>query len=287
MPEFKNFNPFQSTAKHFWVTGHSETSALNDRKLTLNPTRSIVPQIFVTSIHKSQISLRFALQWAIFELQAILRQVHWMTPNWPWTLQGLRYPIYVTSVRESQILLHFTLRNPFLSYRPFWDKCTEWPQMTLNLTRSNVPHICITTIPGSQISLRFTVRPALFEIQTIVRQAHRTTPNRPSTLQCQSTLYMYNLNVPGSQIHSVLLYDEPFLSYRPFWDKCTEWPQTDLEPYKFKGTPYMLLVSASPKFYSISLYETHFWVIGHFETSAPNDPKWPWTLQGQMYPIYV
>ncbi len=28
------------------------------------------------------------------------------------------------------------------------------------------------------------------------------------------------------------------------------------------------------------------WVTGHFETIAPNDPKWPLTLKGQSYPFY-
>ena len=31
--------------------------------------------------------------------------------------------------------------QPFPSYMPFWDKCTEWPQMTLNTKRSKVPYI--------------------------------------------------------------------------------------------------------------------------------------------------
>ena len=30
-----------------------------------------------------------------------------------------------------------------------------------------------------------------------------------------------------------------------------------------------------------------FQVTVHFETKAPNDPKWSWTLQGHRYPIYV
>ncbi len=45
-------------------------------------------------------------------------------------------------------------------------------------------------------------------------------------------------------------------------------------PYKhsmYKGTPI-----TSP-----------FRVAGHFETSALNDPKWPWTQQDQMYTMYV
>ncbi len=48
--------------------------------------------------------------------------------------------------------------------------------MTLNPTRSKVPHICFTSTHGSQISLRFALRPAVLEIQAILRQVHRMTP---------------------------------------------------------------------------------------------------------------
>ncbi len=90
------------------------------------------------------------------------------------------------------------------------------------------------------------------------------------------------------KFHSVSLYDQPFLRYRAFWDKCTEWPQNDLEPYKFKCTPY--IYNYCPRVLNFTPFRsttTIFQHTGHFETSAPYDPKWPWTLQGQRYPTYV
>ncbi len=44
-----NFDEFRSTTSLFRVTGHFETSALNDPKMTLNTTMSKVHQIRVTS----------------------------------------------------------------------------------------------------------------------------------------------------------------------------------------------------------------------------------------------
>ncbi len=38
-------------------------------------------QICVTIVSESKMSLRFSLRLALCELQAILRQMHWMTPN--------------------------------------------------------------------------------------------------------------------------------------------------------------------------------------------------------------
>ena len=77
----------------FWDIGHFERSAQNDPKMTLNPTNSNVLHIFITIVPESQVSLRFALRPAFFNVQAILRQVHQMTPKWHWTLQGQGYPI--------------------------------------------------------------------------------------------------------------------------------------------------------------------------------------------------
>ncbi len=53
--------------------------------------------------------------------------------------------------------------------------------MTLNITRSNihVPHICVASVPQYQISVRFTLQPVLFELQAILRQAHRMTHKSP------------------------------------------------------------------------------------------------------------
>ena len=69
----------------------------------------------------------------------------------------------------------------------------------------------------------------------------------------------------------------------------------------------MLLVSLSPIFSVFHSTANYFEVRGHFETSAPNNlklcylylcqslkvqcvflpPVFPWTLQGQRYPIYM
>ncbi len=123
-----------------------------------------------------------------FEIQPILRQLHGMTPKWPWILQGQMYPICVTSTHESQISLRFALRPAIFEIQAIFE--TNAPndtKMTLNHTRSNV-HMCVTVSPSPKFQ-------------------------------------------------SVLLYHQPFLRYKPFWEKCTEWPQNDLEHYKVKDTP--------------------------------------------------
>ncbi len=114
---------------------------------------------------------------------------------------------------------------------------------------------------------------SVFELQAILRKVHQMTPNWLEHYKLKCSPYVLIVSIIP-KFHSVTLYDQPFLRYRAFWDKCTEWPQNDLEPYKFKCTPYIYTycprVSNFTQFCStISLFQH----TGHFETSAPNDPK--------------
>ena len=72
---------FQSASLYDQLFLRIKTSAQNDRKMTLNPTRSNLPHIWVTSVPDFQIPVSFTQWQTVFELQAILRQVHQMTPN--------------------------------------------------------------------------------------------------------------------------------------------------------------------------------------------------------------
>ena len=89
-PNFQSLN-FTSTARHFQVGGRFGRSAPSDPKMALNTLRSKVPILHITT-PGTQISFRFAPWQAVFELQAILRQVHCMTPKWPF--KGTPYTCY-------------------------------------------------------------------------------------------------------------------------------------------------------------------------------------------------
>ena len=99
----------------------------------------------------------------------------WIIPKWPWTLQGQKYPTCVLLVSPSHkfysVLLYEQL---FLSYRPFWDKCTEWHQ-------NDEPHEAkgtqyITDKPEAQISVHCTFWPAFLSHKTFW-EVHRITEN--------------------------------------------------------------------------------------------------------------
>ena len=114
-----------------------------------------------------------------FELEASLRQVHRIIPKWPWTLQDQMYSLYVL-----QLLIVWN-SSPFRSVTSrfgvtghFDTSAPNDPQMTSNTKRLKVPHIYCIRAPESQISLHLALRPAAFEVQANLSQAHRMTTKK-------------------------------------------------------------------------------------------------------------
>ncbi len=212
-----------------------------------------------------------------------------MTPKWLWTLQGHRCPINVLLVSMCPKFHSISLYDePFSSYRPFWEKCTKWPQNYLEPYKVKLRYIYVLQISTRPKFHCFALRRAVFELQAILRKVHWMTPKWPWTLQG----HRYQINVllvsMSPKFHSVSLYDQPFSRYRPFWNKCTEWPQNDLNPYKFKCTQYIYnYCTWVPIFTPFRSMTSPFRDTGHFETSALNDPKLTLKPKRSNYPIYV
>ncbi len=84
---------------------------------------------------------------------------------------------------------------------------------------------------------------------------------------------------PSPKFHCILLYDQPFSRYRPFWDKFTEDPMciTSFSEAQISVVLTPFRSTTSPRFQDT----------GNFETSPPSEPKM--TLnQSQKYPyIYM
>ncbi len=140
-------------ACRFRVTGHFEISAQNDPKITLNTARSDVPHIHTRTTPEFQISFRFPLRPAIFELQHIFET---SVPNDPTrtlnTKRSTPYNMYnMPTTTEYQISLRFLLRSAVIESGDILCRTDALndPKMTLNTTRSKVPNIDVT---ASQIS---------------------------------------------------------------------------------------------------------------------------------------
>ncbi len=172
-------------------------------------------------------------------------------------------------------LLHYGQPFNFLSYRQFWDKCTEWsPKWPWTLKGQRYSHTHVTTTPESQILVRFTLWPAVFVLQV-----------RAERLYC-----IYMLQLPSTpKFQFVLPYGQPFYIHMLFWDKCTKWPPNDLKALRAQRYPiHVSQLSTTLNFTPFGSTLSHFRVSGHFETSALNDPKMTLnTERSQLLHIHV
>ncbi len=168
--------------------------------------------------------------------------MHWMTPKWHWTLQGHGYPIHALLVPMSPKFHSVSLCDqPFLRYRPFWTKmCMNEPdsKMTLNPTRFNIPLMCVISNHEFQIVLYFGLRPAVCEIQAILRQG-----------QCMTKMTLNptrsNVQYKYSQYPRVSNCTTFRSATSKFWDTChlsqLHW-MTPTLPLTLQGQRYLILV---------------------------------------------
>ncbi len=99
---------------------------------------------------------------------------------------------------------------------------------------------------------------------------------------------MHSPYTPEIQISSLSLYNEPFLSYGPIFRKVHRKTQMTLTCSRSKIPTCTLCTppppprgpSFCPFFRSVMWCS---WVTWLFRKSGPNDPKWPWHVQGQKY----
>ncbi len=130
--------------------------------------------------------------------------------------------MHFTSIHESQLSVIFrSVASCFQVEGHFERSAPNVPQMTLKHLKSKVPHVTITH--ESQISLRFVLRPTIFELLTIGTSAS-TTLKRHCTLKGpKGTPYRYTFGLPSSpKFYTDFHYGQPFSKYGPFCDKCTE-----------------------------------------------------------------
>ncbi len=205
-PTSPKFHSFRS------VAGHFETSALNEHIITVYPCH---PEFHSVSLYGQP-----------FSSYRPFTGIWDKCTKWPQndikTLKGQRYSIYILQLPPS------SKYQSALPYRPFCENCIKWHQMTLNIKRSKVPHMHITTAPKSQITPFHSTASGFRAIGHFV---HQMTPNdleHEMSKVPQLLLTSWETPLPPPQVptftHSVLLYGQPFMSYRPFWDKCTKWP---------------------------------------------------------------
>ncbi len=125
-PRVPNFTLFRSTASHFRVTGHFETSEQNDPKMALNTKRSKVMHIHI-NYNSYPWVLNFTVSLASQSLSCY--RTFWdKFTKWPQN-ELERHPICIAQLSLRPKFQSASLYGQsFLSYWPFSGKCTKWPQ---------------------------------------------------------------------------------------------------------------------------------------------------------------
>ncbi len=159
----------------------------------------------------------------------------------------------VTSVTDSKKNQSVSVYgHTFSRYRPPWVHRLT-PKWAWKL--QGQWHKWYTTTPKSQISSRFTLRPAVFKLVDTFRHIQRLTPEWPWTPWGQSQVPHICLLVPSSpKFQSVSLYWQQFSSYRPFLRDVHRMTQKLTRTSRGQRYPICgLLLTARPKFRSVSL----------------------------------
>ncbi len=86
------------------------------------------------------------------------------------------------------------------------------------------------------------------------------------------------------KLSSVSLYDEPFLSYGAIFGKEHRMTPNDLNMFNVKNTNMHATYTPEDQiFVPFALRWAVFELQPNIRKSAPNDPKWPWHVQGKKY----
>ncbi len=169
--------------------------------------------------------------------------MHWMTPNWIWTLSSQKYFIHTICLplrpKFCSVLLYKWSFPRYNMYKVGENrKCTEWPQTELeHLTVKNTLYT-LNTYPWRPNfgPLRSTI--SRMWDKTCTRSAKiGNAPNDPKlNLTVKSTLYTLKSYPWGPNFHLFHSMNSRFWDTRSAKSECTEWPQTEPEHLTVKST---------------------------------------------------
>ncbi len=149
--------------------------------MTLNPTNSNV--LHITGVPEFQMSDHFTLRPVVFELQVILREVHWMAQSNFEPYKVKCNHICVTSIRNFQISLRFALRPAVFEIEAILKQGHWITQNDLepNKVKDTSYVILICEFQLSVLSVYaqlgfFSFFFFFFELQSVLRRVHRMTP---------------------------------------------------------------------------------------------------------------
>ncbi len=195
-------------------------------------TSKVCTHMHTTYIRNAHIFFCFTLQWAVFELRPLFQKSAPNDPNTNMTLTCSRSKVLIyiliyiphTPVRPNFLPFSLYLES-FSSCGPIlWKVHQMTPKWPWNVQGQNT-HMHIAYTIEAQIIFRFAVWWAVFELWTSFVKCTKW-PTRSKVPIC--ILHTHT----SPKFSSVSVYMK-CLNYK-YWEKCTEWPQHDLDMVKVK-----------------------------------------------------
>ncbi len=142
---------------------------------------------------KEQTGVRFALQWAVLELQPNFGKSAPNDPKWFWHVQGQKYPYaYCTHTRSPNFHPFRSTMGHFRVTAQYWEKHTKWPKNDLDMFKVKGTHIQSRYIHEAKTFVHFALGWAVFQLHTFFfRKGALNVPKWPWHVQGQKYQHVY------------------------------------------------------------------------------------------------
>ena len=146
---------------------------------------------------------------------------HRKTPKWPWPTLRSKVPHIHVNNHHHRVPIFIPSRFRVIGH---WAKCTELPQMTLNNKGQRYP-IYILKLPWFPNFTPFRSTASRCRVTGHCETSALIKPKITLTTKGSKVSHIHVTTTSSHKFHSVSLYSKPLSSYRPFWDKFSEWPK--------------------------------------------------------------
>ncbi len=191
-----------------------------------------------------------------------------------------------TYTAEAQIFICLALRWAVFEIRPFFGKCTEWPQMTLTCSRSKIP-LCMLHAPRGPDFRPFHFMMSSFQVTPPFFLGKCIKWPQMTLVKNTNMHAMYTHPPPPKQkFLSVSFYDELFLNYGPILGKVHRMTPNDHDIFQGQKYKYACHIRPwGPHFRPLHSTMSRFRITPLYSEKCTKWPRMTLTCSGWKIPI--
>ncbi len=287
-PRGPNFCPFrsQSAMSRFWVTAQFLEKCTEWPQITLTCARSKIPTCVLHTTLRPKFSSVLLYCEPFLSYGPIFGKVHRMTPNDLDMFKVKNTTMHVTYTPEAQIFFHFALRWAVFEFRPnFWKSASNDPKWSWHVQHQKYQRACYINPQGPNFRpCPFCSTMSRFWVMANFWKSAPNDPKWPWHVQGQKYQHACYTHPRGPNFRPFSSTMSHFWVIRPNFRKMHRMTPNNLDRFKVKNTNiHVTNTPGAQIFVCFTLRWAVFGLQPNFWKSAPNDPKWPWHVQGQKY----